>query len=133
MAVSKSAKTIFGETFTPSFAASDTVRMIHLQRTLDVYWPVRKMQVAHSESMKWLVEKLRCCFECLVNEKLINGTKNCKLFLYETITRVFFRVINKQVLSKLFKLVQHLMLYVFLEYLLGEEAVGGSVLYARSC
>jgi hypothetical protein len=26
---------------------------IHPHRTLDVYWPVRKMQVAHSESMNW--------------------------------------------------------------------------------
>jgi hypothetical protein len=52
MAVSNSAKTIFGKTFTPSFAASDTVRMIHPHRTLDVYWPVRKIQVAHSKSMK---------------------------------------------------------------------------------
>ena len=61
MAVSKSAKTIGVKTFTPSFAASDTVCLIHPHRTLDVYWPVIKMQDAHSESMncRQLVEKLR--------------------------------------------------------------------------
>jgi hypothetical protein len=62
MAVSKSAKTITGKTFTASFGASDTVWLINPHRTLDVYWPVRKMQVAHIESMncKELVEKRRC-------------------------------------------------------------------------
>jgi hypothetical protein len=62
MAVSKYAKTIAGKIFTPRFAASDAVYLIHPHRTLDVYWPVRKMQVAHSESMncKYLVEKFRC-------------------------------------------------------------------------
>ena len=59
--------------------------------------------------------------------------KNCKLFLQENITIVFFfRVINKQVLSNLLALVQHLMLNEFLQYLLGEEAAGRSVLYACS-
>ena len=49
---SKLAKTIVVKTFTPSFAASDTVSLIlHPHRTLDVYWPVGKMQVVNSESM----------------------------------------------------------------------------------
>jgi len=39
----------------------------------------------------------------------------------------FFRVIKKQVLPNLLTLVEHLMLREFLQYLLGEEAVGGSV------
>ena len=45
----------------------------------------------------------------------------------------FFRVINKQALSKVLTLVQHFMLHEFLQYLLGEEAVGKSVLYVCSC
>ena len=38
----------------------------------------------------------------------------------KTFTIVFFQLINKQVLSNLLKLVQHLMLHEFLQYLLGE-------------
>jgi len=56
--------------------------------------------------------------------------RNFNLFLQENITIVFFRVINKQVLWNLLILVQQLMLHEFLQYLLGEEAVGWSVLYA---
>ena len=64
---------------------------IHFHRTLDVYWPVRKMPVAHSESLncKQLVEKLRCWFECSVNVKPINGGKSCKLFFQENVTIVY--------------------------------------------
>jgi hypothetical protein len=46
---------------------------------------------------------------------------------------VFFRVINKHVLSNLLTFAQNLMLNDFLQYLLREEAAGKSVLYARSC
>ena len=93
------------------------------------------MQIAHSESKdsKQLVEKLRCLCECPVNVQPINGVKNCKLLFHENITIVFFQVINKQVLSNLFTLVQHLMLHEFLQYLLGEEAPGSNVHYACSC
>ena len=41
--------------------------------------------------------------------------------------------VNKQNLSSMLTLVQHLMLHEFLQYLLGAEAVGRSVLYACSC
>ena len=98
MVVSKSAKTIAGKTFAPIFAASDTVRLIHPHRMFDVSWPVRKMQVAHSESMncKYLVEKLQCEFECPVKAKPINGAKNCKLFLQENLKIVFSKSLKNK-------------------------------------
>ena len=109
MAVSKSAKTIARKTLTPNSAASDTVCLVRPHRTLDVYWPVRKMQVAHSVSMscKYLVEKLRCWFECHVNVKPINGAKQCKLFLQEHITIVF----SKSLTSKFCRTCSHLMFF----------------------
>ena len=51
--MSNSWKVLTQFSFTPNFAASDTVCLIHPYRTLDVYWPVRKMQVAHSKSMNF--------------------------------------------------------------------------------
>ena len=79
------------------------------------------------------MEKLRCGFECPINVNTINGAENCKLFLQENVTIVFFQVINKQVLPNLFTPAQHLTLREFLQYLLGEEAVERSVPYACSC
>jgi len=38
----------YGKIFAPSSATSDTVWLIHPHRTFDVYWPVRKMQVANN-------------------------------------------------------------------------------------
>jgi hypothetical protein len=61
----------------------------------------------------------------------INGAKNCMLFLQENITIVF----SKSLTCKFVELVHTctaLKLREFLQYLLGEEAVGRSVLYACS-
>jgi len=44
----------------------------------------------------------------------------------KTLQRFFSQVNNKQVLSKLFTLVQHLMRHEFLQYLLGKKQLGGA-------